>query len=95
MVHAPSGPEHPAAMRGRFAWLPQVRMRATFLKMVLGLCGLSNGWRAAARLGQAPAWAGEALSFCDTAVGAAAQAVISPVQSHLARSFPLIVQSSR
>ncbi|BDL37734.1 dicarboxylate transporter/tellurite-resistance protein TehA [Methylorubrum sp. GM97] len=39
--------------------------------MVLGLCGLGNGWRAAARLGLAPAWIGEALSLLGVAVWAA------------------------
>ncbi|SOR28733.1 Tellurite resistance protein TehA [Methylorubrum extorquens] len=39
--------------------------------MVLGLCGLGNGWRAAARLGLAPAWVGEALSLFGVVVWAA------------------------
>ncbi len=39
--------------------------------MVLGNCGLGNGWRAMARLGLAPAWAGEALSLLGVAVWAA------------------------
>ncbi|WP_449411793.1 SLAC1 family transporter [Methylobacterium komagatae] len=39
--------------------------------MVLGICGLGNGWRAMARLGLAPAWAGETLSLLGVAVWAA------------------------
>ena len=39
--------------------------------MVLGLCGLGTGWRAAARLGLAPAWIGEMLSLLGVAVWAA------------------------
>src|SRR5919206_5246239 len=36
---------------------------ATFFGMVLGLGGLGNGWRAAARVWGAPAFVGEALSL--------------------------------
>jgi tellurite resistance protein len=36
---------------------------ATFFGMVLGLGGLGNGWRAAARVWGAPALIGEALSL--------------------------------
>lgn len=38
--------------------------------MVLGLCGLGNGWRTAARLGLAPGWVGEAVSVCGVTVWA-------------------------
>lgn len=45
-----------------------MRVPAAFFGMVLGLCGLGNGWRAAARLGLAPNWIGEAISILGVAV---------------------------
>ncbi len=59
-----------AAVRGQQAWLLRARVPATFFGMVLGLCGLGNGWRAVARLGLAPASIGEVLSLCGVAVWA-------------------------
>ncbi|GJD55782.1 dicarboxylate transporter/tellurite-resistance protein TehA [Methylobacterium dankookense] len=56
------------APRGRMS---RLRVPATFFGMVLGLCGLGNGWRTAARIGLAPAWIGEAVSLCGVAVWAA------------------------
>lgn len=56
--------------RPRFAWLRRTRVPAAFFGMVLGLCGLGNGWRVAARLGFAPAWIGEAVSLCGVCVWA-------------------------
>jgi tellurite resistance protein len=41
---------------------------ATFFGMVLGLGGLGNGWRAAARVWNAPGLVGEVLSLCAVAV---------------------------
>lgn len=35
---------------------------ASFFGIILGLAGLSNGWREASRLWQAPAWIGEAIA---------------------------------
>lgn len=58
-------------LRRRFGWLPRTQVPATFFGMVLGLCGLGNGWRAAARLGLTPAWVGEAISLLGVAVWAA------------------------
>lgn len=71
MANASSRPEHPSGPRHHFASLPRARVPATFFGMVLGLCGLGNGWRAAARLGLAPAWVGEMLSLFGVAVWAA------------------------
>lgn len=71
MASASSSREDPAGHRRHFASLPRIRVPATFFGMVLGLCGLGNGWRAAARLGLAPAWVGEMLSFLGVAVWAA------------------------
>jgi len=64
-------PKDSAKRRREFAWLRRTRVPATFFGMVLGLCGLGNGWRAAARLGLAPTWVGEALSLLGVAVWAA------------------------
>lgn len=61
----------PARPRVERAWLRRTRVPATFFGMVLGLCGLGNGWRAMARLGLAPAWVGEALSLVGVAVWSA------------------------
>ncbi|WP_458437477.1 dicarboxylate transporter/tellurite-resistance protein TehA [Methylorubrum extorquens] len=63
--------ENSVELRREFAWLRRTRVPATFFGMVLGLCGLGNGWRAVARLGLAPAWIGEALSALGVAVWAA------------------------
>ncbi|WP_454104122.1 dicarboxylate transporter/tellurite-resistance protein TehA [Methylorubrum extorquens] len=63
--------EDPVKPRRELAWLRRTRVPATFFGMVLGLCGLGNGWRAAARLGLAPGWVGEALSLLGVAVWAA------------------------
>lgn len=71
-VASASGEEQSSTeLRREFAWLRRTRVPATFFGMVLGLCGLGNGWRAAARLGLAPAWVGEALSLLGVAVWAA------------------------
>lgn len=63
--------ESSAKLRRDFTWLRRTRVPATFFGMVLGLCGLGNGWRAMARLGLAPAWVGEALSLLGVMVWAA------------------------
>ncbi|MFF9551259.1 dicarboxylate transporter/tellurite-resistance protein TehA [Methylobacterium fujisawaense] len=63
--------EAAAPPRAERAWLRRTRVPATFFGMVLGLCGLGNGWRAMARLGLAPAWVGEALSLIGVAVWSA------------------------
>ncbi|WP_280952916.1 dicarboxylate transporter/tellurite-resistance protein TehA [Methylobacterium sp. B4] len=63
--------EPSVSRRRRLVWLPRTRVPATFFGMVLGLCGLGNGWRTAARLDLSPAWAGEMLSLLGVAVWAA------------------------
>ncbi|WP_261926139.1 dicarboxylate transporter/tellurite-resistance protein TehA [Methylorubrum sp. GM97] len=71
-VASPAGEREDSVKPWReFTWLRRTRVPATFFGMVLGLCGLGNGWRAAARLGLAPAWIGEALSLLGVAVWAA------------------------
>lgn len=49
--------------RARSVRLAPPPIPATFFGMVLGLGGLGNGWRAAARIWNAPALVGEALSL--------------------------------
>ena len=71
-VASASGADESVAKHRRdLTWLRRTRVPATFFGMVLGLCGLGNGWRAAARLGLGPAWVGEALSLLGVAVWAA------------------------
>ncbi|GBU18249.1 MULTISPECIES: dicarboxylate transporter/tellurite-resistance protein TehA [Methylobacterium] len=48
-----------------------MQVPATFFGMVLGLGGLGNGWRTAARLGLAPGVVGEALALASVLVWAA------------------------
>ncbi|MHC2086487.1 dicarboxylate transporter/tellurite-resistance protein TehA [Methylobacterium sp. CM6244] len=68
MVRASGKKEHPARHEDQTARLSPLRVPATFFGMVLGLCGLGNGWRAAARLGLVPGWVGEAISILGVAV---------------------------
>ncbi len=60
--------DNPGRLRRELGWIRRTRVPATFFGMVLGFCGLGNGWRAMARLGLAPAWPGEALSLIGVAV---------------------------